>query len=202
LIENKTNPERPAVVHGRRVAGEVAVSGVAHVIRDEAELDRFREGEILVAASVPESWSHLFALAKGIVYESDDYPDYIAEAAREFDLPVINAVAGVTVDLRSADLVMMHIDGSIEQLQDRRAPDSEMRVSVPAAVRARQLASSVRKSAGSPVSNTDSNDARVVVLPVRRPVQVSVQDRAQDSDRTEEPVQHDLPVGSGRRKTS
>ena len=35
---------------------------------------------------------------------------------------------------------MIHTDGKVERLQERREPDSRMRVSVPAAVRARQFA--------------------------------------------------------------
>jgi len=61
---------RPSVVSGQRVAGGDAVSGVVHVIRDESEVDRFREGEILVASEIPESWSHLFSLAKAIITTS------------------------------------------------------------------------------------------------------------------------------------
>jgi len=131
---------RPSVVSGQRVAGGDAVSGVVHVIRDESEVDRFREGEILVASEIPESWSHLFSLAKAIITEKRDLPDYVSEAVQELSLPVIAGVQNATSDLRSGDIVMMHIDGTIQRLQDRREPDSKMRVSVPAAVRARQFA--------------------------------------------------------------
>ena len=150
-------------MRGHRVSGDVAVSGVVHVIRDEAELERFREGEILVATEIPESWSHLFALAKAIITGTDDLPDHVTNASREFDIPLTNGIADVTSDLRSGDLVMMHIDGSVERLQDRRAPDSEMRVSVPAAVRARELAGVMRDSG--------ERQPSVIILPLARHAQ-------------------------------
>ncbi len=139
--------DRPPVVQGNRVAGDDAVSGIVHVIRDEAELDKFREGEILVATEIPPHWNCLFDLARAIITETDALPAYVAEVANARSLPVITGVRGGTNDLRSGDIVTMHNDGSIERLQENRAPDSQMRVSVPAAVHARQFAGQVEPHA-------------------------------------------------------
>ena len=140
---SEVSHNRPEIVFGARVVGEDAVSGIVHVIRDEPELDKFREGEILVATQIPANWSHLFSLAKAIITETDDLPAHVSDAASALVLPVITGVQGVTSDLRSADIVMMHIDGAVQRLQERREPDSQMRVSVPAAVYARQFAGRV-----------------------------------------------------------
>jgi len=139
---------RPSVMNGDRVASEESVSGIVHVIREASEVIRFREGEILVASEVPEDWSHLFVLAKAIITETCDLPEYVSAAANELSLPVITGVQGVTNDLRSGDIVTMHIDGMIQRLQDSREPDSRMRVSVPAAVHARQYANEAVGSEG------------------------------------------------------
>lgn len=140
MRSSEVSHERPEIVYGRKMIGEDAVSGIVHVIREEAELDKFREGEILVATEVPENWSHLFSLAKAIITGTNDFPTYVADAAATYDLCVVAGVQRVTSDLRSGDIVMIHTDGKVERLQERREPDSRMRVSVPAAVHARQFA--------------------------------------------------------------
>lgn len=140
MQSSEVSHKRPDSVYGLKMIGEDAVRGIVHVIREEAELDKFREGEILVAAEVPENWSHLFSLAKAIITGTDDLPTYISDAATTYDLCVVTGVQRVTSDLRSGDIVMIHTDGKVERLQERREPDSRMRVSVPAAVHARQFA--------------------------------------------------------------
>ena len=151
MAKSELGHERPSVVRGSRCSGKEAVSGVVHVIREEKELERFREGEILVAVEVPDEWSHLFALAKAIITQTDVIPAQILAAAETYSLPVTTGVQKVTSYLRSGDIVMMDIDGTIQRLEERRAPDSKMRVSVPAAVHARQFACSEADSANGDV---------------------------------------------------
>ncbi|MEM7259031.1 MAG: PEP-utilizing enzyme, partial [Pseudomonadota bacterium] len=149
--------ERNARLAGNRIAGQGAVSGVVHVIRDAAEVDKFREGEILVARMTDPSWYPLFPLAKGIVTEVGGWLSHAAIVAREYDLPAIVGVEGVTEQLRSGDIVTLHADGTIEKLDERREPDSPMRVSVPAAVAARELSGNI------------ITDPQVVAMPQSKP---------------------------------
>ena len=135
--------DRTARLSGTRIAGREVVSGVVHVIRDEGELDKFREGEILVARITEPAWYPLFPLTKGIIAEVDGWQSHAAIIAREYDVPAVVGVADATAQLRSGDIVQINADGSIERLQERRAPDSPMRISVPAAVAARDLAQQI-----------------------------------------------------------
>jgi rhodanese-related sulfurtransferase/phosphohistidine swiveling domain-containing protein len=138
-----TGFERSDALSGNRIAGQGAVSGVVHVIRDESEVERFREGEILVARMTDPSWYPLFPIAKGIITEVGGWLSHAAIVAREYDLPAIVGVDDATRQLRSGDIITMHTDGTIERLEERREPDSPMRVSVPAAVAARNLAQNI-----------------------------------------------------------
>ncbi len=138
--ESNNNIDRKEELSGTRIAGQEAVSGVVHVIRDEAEVDKFREGEILVARMTDPSWYPLFPLAKGIITEVGGWLSHAAIIAREYDLPAVVGVDDATRHLRSGDIVRINTDGTIVRLSDKRAPDSPMRVSVPAAVAARGLA--------------------------------------------------------------
>ena len=52
MIKLKNLPERMDILYGHRIDGVFSVTGTVHVIRDEAELPFFREGEILVAQTI------------------------------------------------------------------------------------------------------------------------------------------------------
>lgn len=156
--------DRPDSVSGTRVAGTESVSGVVHVIRDESEVDRFREGEILVARMTDPSWYPLFPLAKGIITEVGGWLSHAAIVAREYDLPATVGVENATQHLRSGDIVKMHTDGTIERLSNRREPDSPMRVSVPAAVEARDQANQIitdPKVSALPLKNATEDKAQM-----------------------------------------
>ena len=176
-INKRIDTERPDSVSGTRVAGTGEVSGVVHVIRDESEIDRFREGEILVAKMTDPSWYPLFPLAKGIITEVGGWLSHAAIVAREYDLPATVGVENVTQNLRSGDIVKMHADGTIERLTNRREPDSPMRVSVPAAVEARDHANQI------------ITDPKVTALPVSR---------SAEDDQPQPSSDHELP---GRKKS-
>lgn len=164
MSNNKQNAvDRPDSVFGTRVAGAESVSGVVHVIRDESEVDKFREGEILVARMTDPSWYPLFPLAKGIITEVGGWLSHAAIVAREYDLPATVGVEDATQHLRSGDIVRMHTDGTIERLANRREPDSPMRVSVPAAVEGRELANQIitdPKVSALPVRDSTKNQAQ------------------------------------------
>ena len=155
-INKRIDTERPDSVSGTRVAGAEVVSGVVHVIRDESEIERFREGEILVAKMTDPSWYPLFPLAKGIITEVGGWLSHAAIVAREYDLPATVGVENATQNLRSGDIVKMHADGTIERMPNRREPDSPMRISVPAAVQARDQANQI------------ITDPKVSALPVHK----------------------------------
>ncbi len=178
--------DRKDVLSGTRIAGQEVVSGVVHVIRDEGELDKFREGEILVARMTEPSWYPLFPLAKGIITEVGGWLSHAAIIAREYDLPAVVGVEDATAQLRSGDIVQINTDGTIERLSERRAPDSPMRVSVPAAVAARGLAERI------------ITDPGVVPMPATAKPEAS-QD---DSEQPDQPLQDSSDdVDNGSKKT-
>jgi len=168
-MNNLQSESRPDRLYGTRTDGVYSVSGIVHVIRDEAELSYVREGEIIVAQRIDPAWSDQLELAKAII-EDSGAPDSQAEnIASHYEIPAVVAVDGA-MELRSGDIVTLYGDGEIERIYEKRAPDSPLRVSVPAAVNARKLtgdfnapnvvvlASAKSKSAGSNDSEVDSDD--------------------------------------------
>ena len=137
MIKLKNLPDRPGILYGHRIDGVFSVTGTVHVIRDQAELPFFREGEILVAQAVDQSWVEQLRLAKGLIEDASAGQSLVETIASQYDLPSVIEVTGALESLRSGDIVTLHADGKVERMMERREPDSPMRVSVPAAVAAR-----------------------------------------------------------------
>jgi|GEM_PF-5368209 len=123
-------------LYGTRSDSVYTISGIVHVIRNAAELPYVREGEIIVAVRISSEWREQLALAKAIIEDAGATESVAAQMAVQYDIPAVFNVTGA-MDLRSGDIVTIHGDGEIERIYDKRAPDSPMRVSVPAAVAAR-----------------------------------------------------------------
>lgn len=133
-MKNTTRAEK---LYGTRTDGVQTVSGIVHMIRNEAELPYVREGEIIVALRICESWGDQLKLAKAVVEDASAEQSVAQQLAAQYDLPAVVGVTGA-MDLRSGDIVTVYGDGEIERIFEKRAPDSPMRVSVPAAVAARK----------------------------------------------------------------
>ncbi len=135
-MNNLQSESRPDRLYGTRTDGVYSISGIVHVIRNEAELPYVREGEILVAQRIDPAWKEQLTLAKAIIEDASASNSEAENIASHYDLPAAIAVTNA-MELRSGDIVILHGDGEIERVSDKRAPDSPMRVSVPAAVNAR-----------------------------------------------------------------
>lgn len=111
------------VLRGLRVSGAGGVLGRARVLRASEEIDTFRDGEVLVARFTDPTWTPVFPRARGIVTEVGGWLSHAAIQAREYDLTAVVGVAGAMQWLESGDLVMLHADGSIERIEERRTED-------------------------------------------------------------------------------
>ena len=85
------------------------VRGRVRVIRSPSEGDRLQPGEILVARATDPGWTPLFARAGGLVLELGGMLSHGAVVAREYRLPGVVNIPGVTTRLR--DGVEVTIDG-------------------------------------------------------------------------------------------
>jgi len=156
---------------GKRVAGERPVTGVVRVITDVADIETFQSGEILVARMTDPTWYPLFARASGIVTEIGGWLSHAAIVAREYDLPAIVGVHGISRTLSTGDLVTLNLDGTIERLDERRADEP----SVIGRLHARAPARPTLGTAGQAKAETvhvsaieQDRSAEQIVLPHRR----------------------------------
>jgi pyruvate,water dikinase len=81
----------------RGVSGSPGTAtGVAKVIRGPEEFKRLEKGDILVAPLTNPVWTPLFAIAAGVVTEVGGILSHSAIVAREFGIPAVMSVPGVT----------------------------------------------------------------------------------------------------------
>lgn len=132
-VKDSARPER---LYGKRTDAVFAVSGIVHVIRNEAELPYVREGEIIVAERICPEWTEQLSLAKAIIEDASAVDSVAENISAQYMLPATVEVSDAMA-LRSGDIVTMYGDGEVERICEKRAPDSPMRVAVPAAVAAR-----------------------------------------------------------------
>jgi pyruvate,water dikinase len=110
FARKRSRPASPsAVLCGTAVSpGEVV--GPACVLFSPADGDRMRTGGILVAPATDPGWAPVFARAAGVVVEIGGVLSHAATVAREYGLPCVSNVDGVTRWLSDGDLV--RVDGT------------------------------------------------------------------------------------------
>lgn len=86
------------------------VSGVARVVRGAEEIERLREGEILVAPITTPAWTPAFLRAAAVVTDTGSIASHASVVAREYGLPAVVALGDATTRLRDGDRIT--VDGS------------------------------------------------------------------------------------------
>jgi pyruvate,water dikinase len=107
-------PRPPGVeplLAGGATASPGAGSGPVAVVRNQADLLRFPDRAVLVAAQALPSWASLLARAAAVVTEQGSVTSHLASVAREFGVPAVFGLAGALARLREGDLVTVDADG-------------------------------------------------------------------------------------------
>lgn len=86
------------------------VEGRVCVLRSPQEGVRMESGSILVTAATDPGWTPLFARAIGVVTEIGGMLSHAGIVAREYGLPCVSNVSGITGHLKDGDMV--RIDGT------------------------------------------------------------------------------------------
>jgi len=102
-----------SVIHPRQLTGQPAGPGIwqgpARVIREDTDLSRFRQGEILVCDAVDPNMTFVVPLAAGIVERRGGMLIHGAIIAREYGIPCVTGVTDATSLIRSGDRIT--VDG-------------------------------------------------------------------------------------------
>ncbi len=113
-IPKEVKPVLPEVLCGMKLKGEILhrgiVQGSARVIKEPEELCDFRKGEILVVPGCEPCWSVVFPLALGMISETGGVLSHAAILAREYNIPGITGIAGVTRMIKTGDNIVLNCD--------------------------------------------------------------------------------------------
>jgi pyruvate,water dikinase len=115
-----------AAARGRSLKG-IAVSpgvarGPARIILDEAHFDRLHPGDVLICPHSNPAWTPLFVPAAAVVAETGGAASHAAIVAREYGIPAVMAVAGITRALEDGQEVLVDGDRGIVRRIAPRAP--------------------------------------------------------------------------------
>lgn len=102
-------PDGETVLHGIGASRGLA-TGFCRIIQHPGELDRLQPGDILVALSTNPSWTPVFPMLGGLIVEHGSPLSHAAIIAREYGIPAVMGVKGVTRLLHDGEQVS--IDGS------------------------------------------------------------------------------------------
>jgi pyruvate,water dikinase len=86
------------------------VEGIAHVVLDPTK-ETLQPGEILVAPFTDPGWTPLFITAAAMVMEVGGLMTHGSVVAREYGIPAVVAVPGVTNQIRTGQRIWVNGDG-------------------------------------------------------------------------------------------
>jgi len=101
--------EAGEVFRGHPVSPGVA-RGLARVVHGPAEFRRIKRGDILVVTSTDPGWTPIFPFLGGLVMERGGLLSHGAVVAREYGLPAVTGVAGITGIVRDGEPLL--VDGN------------------------------------------------------------------------------------------
>ncbi|HMC83260.1 MAG TPA: PEP/pyruvate-binding domain-containing protein [Candidatus Polarisedimenticolia bacterium] len=110
--------------------GPGKVEGIVRVLEGPQDMDLVHPGDILVAPTLDPSWIPLFALASGLVVEMGGTLSHGSIIAREYGLPTVVNIPGITRALKTGDRILL--DGSagvIRRLGEQESPKEPKTIS-------------------------------------------------------------------------
>ncbi len=87
----------------------------------------------MIASTYQPSWRPSLSMLRGVIVASEDNHALLKQASYELDLPVVCGVADLLETVHTGMIITCELDGTISQLDERRRPDSPMRMATPAA---------------------------------------------------------------------
>ena len=107
--------------HGRAVSPGVA-RGPARVVLSPQQFDKIRPGDVLVTRSTDPGWTPLFGRLAGLIMERGGQLSHGAVVAREYGLPAVAGIPGITAILRDDDEILVDgLTGLVTRLDAEKA---------------------------------------------------------------------------------
>jgi pyruvate,water dikinase len=97
-------PGAPAIVTGKAVGQQIGV-GPARCVRERADLERFRTGEVLVTAMTDPDWEPVMKRAAAIVTDRGGRTCHAAIVSRELGVPCVVGTERATAAIADGEVV-------------------------------------------------------------------------------------------------
>ncbi|MBN2798989.1 MAG: hypothetical protein JXX28_07560 [Deltaproteobacteria bacterium] len=97
------------------------VTGTARVIRDIFDADRLQPGDVLITRFTDPGWTPKFALIAGVATETGGLLSHAAVISREYGIPAVLAIPGLTGRVRDGQRVTLDGDRGLVVLEDAGA---------------------------------------------------------------------------------
>jgi pyruvate,water dikinase len=109
LTGSDTKPEDMTELRG--ISGSPGVvEGPARVLANHQEIDKLKEGEILVAALTSPSWGPIFTRMGGCVTDIGGMMSHAAIVCREYGTPAVVGTGFATKSIKTGDII--RVDGN------------------------------------------------------------------------------------------
>ncbi len=121
-----TQPLAEAIADEARWRGRPVSPGVAHgparVVLSPQQFDKIRPGDVLVTRSTDPGWTPLFGRLAGLIMERGGQLSHGAVVAREYGLPAVAGIPGITALLRDGDEILIDgLTGTVTRFDLERA---------------------------------------------------------------------------------
>jgi pyruvate,water dikinase len=94
-------------LHGTPISRGIA-TGPARVVRSAEDAALLQKGEIMVAVFTDIGWSPFYCLIEGLVTEIGGVLSHGAVVAREYALPFVSNIPGITSIIRTGDIITVN----------------------------------------------------------------------------------------------
>ncbi len=98
-------PHQAAILASGRAIGAAVSSGVARVIRDPGDMDRFRPGDLLITERTDPDWEPILKQASGVVTDQGGRTCHAAIIAREMGITAIVGTGDATRAISDGEVI-------------------------------------------------------------------------------------------------
>lgn len=108
-----TDPRWPVILRGGQIASGGVGSGKVFKVSKDADVLRFPDNAVLVAAQALPYWATLLNRAAAVVTEQGSTAGHLANVAREFDIPALFGVEGACSALKNDQIVTVDAGAAV-----------------------------------------------------------------------------------------